>query len=258
MPFLPKGVLREEVTTPVKGEWLKPDRAAPGRTILYFHGGGYVFGSPRTHRPITYALALGATAPVFSLDYRLAPEHPCPVAIEDALAAWTWLLGLGADPKEIFVGGDSAGGGLVLAMMQSLRDKGAATPGGAFLFSPWTDLAATGGSIVENADSDAMFTSDTIRRGGARYAGGLPLDDPRLSPLYGRFDGLPPMIVFASDAEVLRDDSVRAVEKMRAAGGTVDFKLENGLVHAWPLFKPLMPESARTIREVAAFIRKEK
>ncbi|NWG92295.1 MAG: alpha/beta hydrolase fold domain-containing protein, partial [Parvularculaceae bacterium] len=193
LPFLPKGVGRETTDAPVKGEWHRPGRIEPGRTILYLHGGGYVFGSPRTHRPITYALALAAKAPVFSLEYRLAPEHPCPAAIEDALAAFRWLVQSGAPASEIGIGGDSAGGGLALAMLQALRDAGEATPGCAFLFSPWTDLAACGASIDQNAERDAMFTADTIRRGGARYAGALSNDDPRVSPLYGRFEGLPRM-----------------------------------------------------------------
>lgn len=256
LPFLPKGVAREEVETAVKGEWLRPSVIEPGRMLLYLHGGGYVFGSPRTHRPITYALALAANAPVFSAAYRLAPEHPCPAAIEDALAAWNWLIATGRRPEEIYVGGDSAGGGLTLALLQALRDKGAAMPGGAFLFSPWADLAARGGSIAENAESDAMFTADSIRRGGAKYAGALALDDPRVSPLYGRFEGLPRMIVFASNSELLRDDSVRIAEKARAAGVDVDLRVEDGLIHVWPLFKPLMPESGRTIADAAVFIRR--
>ncbi|MFZ5617260.1 MAG: alpha/beta hydrolase [Pseudomonadota bacterium] len=255
LPFLPKGIDREEITAPVRGEWLRPLKIEPGRTILYLHGGGYVFGSPRTHRPITYALAIAAKAPVFSAAYRLAPEHPCPAAIEDALAAWNWLVASGTRPEEIYVGGDSAGGGLTLALLQALCDKGAAMPGGAFLFSPWADLAARGGSIAENAESDAMFTADSIRRGGAKYAGALALDDPRVSPLYGRFDGLPRMLVFASKDELLRDDSVRVAEKARGAGVEIDLKIEDGLIHVWPLFKPLMPESGRTIKDVAEFIR---
>ncbi len=256
LPFLPAGVAREEITTPAKGEWLHPAVIEAGRTILYLHGGGYVFGSPRTHRPITYGLALAAKAPVFSLDYRMAPEHPCPAAIDDALAGWRWLIQSGVHADEIYVGGDSAGGGLALALLQSLRDRGEAMPGGAFLYSPWTDLAARGRSLSENSESDVMFTSDTIRRGGARYAGVLPLDDPRVSPLYGRFEGLPRSIIFASDSEILRDDSVRLVDKMRSAGVEVDFRLEVGLAHVWPLFKPLMPESRRAIDETATFIRK--
>lgn len=257
LPFLPKGVVREAVAGPVKGEWLRPSATAADRMILYLHGGAYVFGSPRTHRPITYALALAAKAPVFSLDYRMAPEHPCPAAIEDALAAWRWLVASGISPSKIYIGGDSAGGGLTLALLQALRDEGGDRPGGAFLFSPWTDLAARGASLDENAESDAMFAADTIRRGGARYQGALAADDPRVSPLYGRFEGLPPMIVFASDAEVLRDDSTRLVAKARAAGVDAKLRLEAGLVHVWPLFKPLMPESARTINEAAAFICRE-
>ncbi len=253
--FLPKGVAREEITVPVRGEWLTPGNKERGRAILYFHGGGYVFGSPRTHRPITYALALAARAPVFSAAYRLAPEYPCPAAIEDACAVWNWMLRSVGRLEEIFVGGDSAGGGLTIALLQSLRDKGDAMPGGAFLFSPWADLAARGSSVEENADRDAMFTADSVRRGGARYAGGLPLDDPRVSPLYGSFKGLPRLMIFASRDELLRDDSVRLAEKARAAGVSVDLRVEEGLIHVWPLFARLMPESGRTIADAAAFIR---
>lgn len=255
LPFLPKGVQCEEVRAPVRGEWLRPTSVMPGRTIFYLHGGGYVFGSPRMYRPITYALARAANAPVFALDYRLAPEHRCPAAIEDALAAWDWLVATDVSPNEIVVGGDSAGGGLTLALMQALRDRGREMPGAAFLFSPWTDLASRGASMVENDERDAMFMADSLIRGAARYAGELSLDDPRVSPLYGRFDGLPRMAIFVSSDEVLRDDSVRVAEKARMAGVTVDLVIEEGLVHIWPLFKPLMPESARTINQTAAFVR---
>lgn len=256
LPFLPNGVEREEVESQVKGEWLRPDIFEPGRTILYLHGGGYVFGSPRLVRPVTFTLARAARAPIFALDYRLAPEHPCPAAIEDARAAYRWLRDLGIPAAEIFIGGDSAGGGLTLALLQSLRDEDAAPPGGAFLFSPWTDLAGVGASVMENAERDAVFTEDTIRRGGSRYAGALALNDPRVSPLYGSFNGLPPMIIFVSADELLRDDAVRAADKAKLAGVEVELRIEPGLVHAWPLFRPLMPESARTIREAAAFIRR--
>ena len=255
MQVLPKSVSRESVTAPVRGEWQRPDDAAPGRTVLYLHGGGYVFGSPRLMRPISCRLAAASRAPTFSLAYRLAPENPCPAAIEDALAAFGWLVAGGVPPAEIFVGGDSAGGGLALALLQALRDRGAALPGGAFLISPWTDLAARGASIDENDEKDAMFTADTIRRGARRYAGSLPLDDPLVSPLYGRFDGLPPLYICASRSEVLRDDAVRTAEKAKAAGVPVELHLEEGMVHIWPLFAPFMPESGRTVRQIAAFIR---
>lgn len=256
--LLPKSVARTEVLAPVRGEWQRPATTRPGRTILYFHGGGYVFGSPRLMSPISCGLAAAAEAPVFSLDYRLAPEHPFPAALEDALAAFDFLVGEGAPPGDIHVGGDSAGGGLALAMMQALRDRGAALPGGGFLISPWTDLAARGASIDENDVRDAMFTADSIRRGGAKYAGELPLDDPRVSPLYGRFDGLPRLFICASRDEVLRDDAIRTAEKARAAGVSVELQIEEGLVHIWPLFAPLMPESGRTIKAIAAFIRQDR
>jgi len=252
---LPKSVGREKVAAPVRGEWQRPAYVEPGRTILYLHGGGYVFGSPRLMAPISCRLAAAARAPAFSLDYRLAPEHPCPAAIDDALAAFDWLVASGAPPNEIFVGGDSAGGGLALAMMQALKQRGSPLPGGAFLISPWTDLTASGASIDENDERDAMFTADSIRRGGTNYAGTLPLDDPRVSPLYGRFEGLPRLFVCASDAEVLRDDSIRMAEKASKAGVSVELRVEQGLVHIWPLFAPFMPESGRTIRQIADFIR---
>lgn len=255
--MLPKSVGIEPVERPVRGEWQRPQKIAPGCIILYFHGGGYVFGSPRLMSPISCHLAAAAEAPAFSLDYRMAPEHPCPAAIEDALAAFNWLLREGARPEEIYVGGDSAGGGLALAMTQALVAAGRPTPGGAFLISPWTDLTASGGSIAENDRKDAMFTADTIRRGGSRYAGPLALDDPRVSPLFGSYDGLPRLYICASRDEVLRDDAIRTAEKAKAAGVPVELQIENGLVHIWPIFAPFVPESVRTIRRIADFIRRE-
>lgn len=256
VPLSPKSVEIEKTTTPIPGEWQRPAEIDPGRTILYFHGGGYFFGSTRLMRPISSRLAMLARAPAFSLDYRLAPENQCPAAIDDAIGAFDWLVGQGIAPGEIFVAGDSAGGGLALAMMQAQVRRGSATPGGAILFSPWTDLAARGASIAENDEKCAMFTADTIRRGGAKYAGLLGLDDPRPSPLYGSFDGLPPLFICASSDEVLRDDAVRAAERARAAGVDVELQIEQGLVHIWPIFAPLMPEGVRTLKSAAAFIRR--
>ena len=255
--ILPKSLTIEAVETPVRGEWQRPAKIVPGRVILYFHGGGYVFGSPRLMSPISCHLAAAAEAPTFSVDYRMAPEHTCPAAIEDALAAFDWLLNQGARPEEVYVGGDSAGGGIALAMTQALVVAGRLTPGGAFLISPWTDLTASGASIEENDVKDAMFTADTIKRGGSRYAGALALDDPRVSPLFGKFEGLPPLYICASRDEVLRDDGIRAAEKAKEAGVSVELHVEDGLVHIWPIFAPIVPESVRTIRQIADFIRRE-
>jgi acetyl esterase/lipase len=254
LPFTPTGVEIEAVTAPVRGEWHRPAMVTTGRAILYFHGGGYVFGSPESHRHLTFRLAKAASAPVFSLEYRLAPEHPCPAAIDDALACWDWLIAEGFNPGEIFVGGDSAGGGLTLALLQAIQARKGAMPGGAFLYSPWTDLATTGASLEANEASDRMFTAESIRRTATRYSGDLRLDDPRVSPLYGSFEGMPPLLIFVSDDEVLRDDSLRLAERVKQTGGEVELKVENGLAHVWPLFCTFVPEGARAVRETADFM----
>ncbi|MGE0408727.1 MAG: alpha/beta hydrolase [Amphiplicatus sp.] len=252
IPLLPKGVARERVDGALKGEWQRPARAA--RTILYLHGGGYVFGSPRTHRTLTYPLALAAEANVFSLDYRLAPEHPCPAAIEDALAAYDFLLGLHA-PEKIVIAGDSAGGGLALAALVALKERGAPLPAGAILYSPWTDLTVSGETMAANARSDAMFNRASIEGGRWKYLGRLDPKDPRASPLYADLGGLPPLLVFASRSEMLFDDSRRLVEKAKAAGLHVDFVAADNLVHVWPLFHPFLPEAREALMRSGECIR---
>ena len=255
LPLSTKGLAIEAASGPVKGVWFRPEGADKDRTILYLHGGGYVFGSPRTHRALTAGLAKAAGADLFSLDYRLAPEHPCPAAIDDAEAAYEMLLAEGRDPAGLVVAGDSAGGGLALALMQRLRAKGRPLPAGAILYSPWTDLTASGASMTANAERDAMFTPDSLKRGGPKYAGDLPLDDARVSPLFGAMEGLPPLLVFASRDELLHDDAARLVAKARAAGVDARFVEEEGLVHVWPLFLPLMPEARKAVEMSAAFVR---
>ena len=254
LPFLPKGVETEWVSGSVRGEWQRPEAPHPERTIYYLHGGGYVFGSPKTHRSLTFSLAKGANTSAFSLDYRLAPEHPCPAAVEDAVAGFDWLLDQGRDPAQIYVGGDSAGGGLTLALIAALKARGGPLPGGAFLYSPWTDLTLSGASIDANAESDVMFQQGSIKGGPARYAGDLALDDPRVSPLFSDFNNFPKTIVFVSSSEMLFNDSTRLAERMKAAGVDVDLTIEDGLVHVWPLFTPLMPEAKQAVAKTVDFI----
>ncbi len=263
--FLPKEVTLKAQQAPIKGEWntrstptddgeiLKDSQSK--RVILYLHGGGYVFGSPKTHRSLTHALCLQADATVFSLDYRLAPEHKCPAALEDALAAYQWLLNGGAAPENLVIAGDSAGGGLALATLQALRDQGLPLPACAILYSPYADLAMTGRSIFANKERDAMFNLETMLNSGKFYAGDLPLNDLRCSPLYGDMAGLPPMKVFASSDEMLFDDAVRIVEKVKTQGGQATLVSEAGIVHAWPVFYALMPEAKKTVADSGAFIR---
>ncbi|MEL6370773.1 MAG: alpha/beta hydrolase [Pseudomonadota bacterium] len=253
-----KSVDKKKLDHPsLSGEWHVPAGQASADTsgaILYCHGGGYVFGSVEGWAPLTTRLAKETGLPVLSLDYRLAPEHPCPAAIEDALAAFDHLASQGYDPAQVFVGGDSAGGGLTLALLQALKARGTPQPGGAFLYSPWADLSSTGASYYDNDESDAMFQGATVRGGGVKYAGELPLDDPRVSPLFGDLAGLAPMVIFASTDELFRDDAICLQEKVSAIGGEAELHLEEGLVHVWPVFAPLIPEAKAAIDTTARFI----
>lgn len=250
----PAGVTVEAAGGAVSGEWHRPQDPAPGRTVLYLHGGGYVFGSPRSHSAFTYALAKKARAEVFSLDYRLAPEHPFPAAVDDAVAAYEWLLAQGFDPASLVVGGDSAGGGLALALLVSIKARGLPAPAGVFLLSPWTDLATTGASLDLNEKTDAMFQKVHIVEGAKRYLGAADPNAPLASPLYADLAGLPPVLIFASESEVLRDDSTRLKEKLDAAGVETTLVMEKGLIHVWPIFAGRFPEAKKAIGDLAAFI----
>ena len=251
----PAGVTLEIVSDgAVAGEWHRPENAAPGRTILYFHGGGYVFGSAKSHRGLTFKLAQDARADIFSVDYRLAPEHPFPAAVDDAVAAYQWLLDGGAQSESIIVGGDSAGGGLSLALLLRCKALGLPRPAAAFLYSPFTDLAATGSSLETNEASDVMFKKIYIAEGAKRYIGAADPKDPLVSPLYGDLGGLPPVLTFVSDNEALYDDSKRLHDKLLAAGVDSALIVERGLAHVWPIFYPRFPEAGRTIKQTADFI----
>lgn len=239
---------------PVSGEWHRSENAVAGRTILYLHGGGYVFGSPKSHRDATFALAKEAASEVFSLDYRMAPEHPFPAAVDDAISAYEWLLAEGRNPKSLVIGGDSAGGGLTLALLLSIKQRGLPMPAGALLYSPWTDLAATGASLTANEESDVMFKAIYISEGAKRYLGDADPTTPLASPLYGDLSGLPPMMIFASNSEILLDDSVRLHDRLKSAGVTSELHLEDGLCHVWPIFPGRFPEAIAAVKKAAAFI----
>lgn len=253
--MLPRGVVRREAEAPLRGEWIVPNGADPDeRVILYLHGGGYVVGSPATHRGLTARLANEAGVALFAARYRLAPDHPCPAAIEDALEAWRALRAKGLPAGHIALAGDSAGGGLVLAVLQALAASGEPVPACAVTFSAWTDLTASGASVRDNKRSDTLLSRRAILRGARAYAGPLALDDPRVSPLFGAFEGLPPLLMWAGSTELLLDDTRRAVERARAAGVQVRAEIVDGAPHAWPVFTPLASEAEETIRSSAAFL----
>ncbi len=251
----PRGVrYRPDSLGGVPGEWVESDspaRDAGWTTLLYIHGGGFVACSPRTHRPITGWFAAHGFR-VFAPDYRLAPEHPFPAAVEDVAAAWHGLRE--AVPGRAVVAGDSAGGTLALALMLALRDAGAALPGGAALFSPGTDLAGTGNSIRSNSKRDAMFRGDGLRHLAAAYLGGADARTPLASPLYADLAGLPPLLIHVGEREVLRDDSTRLAERARAAGVAVDVQVWPVVPHVWQFAHATVPEARRSLAAAATFL----
>ncbi|MBT2793485.1 alpha/beta hydrolase [Paraburkholderia strydomiana] len=260
-PDVPRGWRLRELDgadgKPLRGEWIERsgEPAIGARpTVLYLHGGGYYFCSPRTHRSIVFGLATRANAPVFSLDYRLAPEHRFPAALDDATAAYRHLIAEGTAPESIVIAGDSAGGGLALATLVALRDAGDPLPAGAVLFSPWTDLAATGASIVDNDGADPMFSGPAIAKAAKVYLGDMPATHPYASPVYADLRGLPPLFMMAGSTEVLLDDSRRVAANARAAGVDCELEVWKKMPHAWPIFAPFIPEANRALDRAAAFV----
>ena len=251
----PDAITREDVDmNGVSAERHRAKDADDNRTILYFHGGGYVFGSPKYARGLTFRLAEIAYADVYSVDYRLGPEHYFPAAVDDAVASYRWLLDQGKDPKQITFAGDSAGGGLSLALMLSCKEFELPMPRCAVLYSPFTDLAATGPSLLTNEKSDVMFKKVYIKEGAKRYLGDADPKTPLASPLYGDLTGLPPMLIYASEDEALLDDSTRLYHKLNEAGVEAKLIVEKGLAHVWPMFYPRFPEAGKTITQSADYI----
>lgn len=231
-------------------EWLSV--AAPKRTIVYFHGGGYFFCSLETHRPTCAYLARTAQARVLSVDYRMAPEHVFPAAVDDAVAWWAELLQQGVDPKDVVFAGDSAGGGLVLACLVASRDKGLPLPAGAILFSPWSDLSCSGETMKTLADADVMFNPHSLPEAAALYLAGKPADTPLASPLFADLRGLPPLMIHASKHEILLADSTRLHERAKAQGVTSELHLKAKMPHVWPTML-MLPEARQTLKECGAF-----
>jgi len=232
-----------------------PRAKAPDTVILYLHGGGYFFGSPRTHRQAIIGVSRACGAPAYGLFYRLAPEHPFPAAVEDAAHAYRWVQARHPGAK-IILAGDSAGGGLSIVTALGARAAGLPMPLGLICYSPWTDLAVTGASVDANAKSCAMFTPGGVRRGAVLYLSTTDPREPRASPLYADLTGLPPILLFASRQEILLDDTLRFAEKAKKQGVDVTLILRDRMPHVWPIFVHLLPEAREAMRDVAAFARK--
>lgn len=232
-------------------EWLSV--AKPQRTVLYFHGGGYFFCSLDTHRPIGAYLARTAQARLLSVDYRMAPEHVFPAAVDDAVAWWKELLHQGTRPSEVVFAGDSAGGGLALACMVAARDQGLPVPAAAVLFSPWTDLSCSGETMRTKADVDVMFNPESLPDAAALYLAGMASTSPLASPLFADLRGLPPLMIHASQHEILLSDSTRLHERAMAQGVKSELHLKDKLPHVWPTMV-ILPEARETLKHCGTFI----
>jgi len=220
--------------------------------MLYLHGGGYFACSPQTHRAITVAFAQHGFR-VYVPEYRLAPEHPFPAAVQDAMAVYRGLLSSDIPADRLVLAGDSAGGGLTLALVLSARDAGLALPAAAALFSPWTDLAGTGESLITNRRRCAMFDTVKIAPRVALYLGTTDPRHPLASPLYADLSGLPPLLIHVGSDEVLLDDSTRLAERASVAGVRVELKIWPVVPHTWQL-APQIPEARQSLREAADFL----
>ena len=238
----------------VRGEWLEPRNPQPG-AILYIHGGGYVAGSTNTHRPVTAALARLTRRRVFSLEYRLAPEHRFPAAFDDALEGYRWIVDeLHGDTPLLALAGDSAGGGLTLAILTAARDNGDPLPACAVLYSPWTDMAGLIEAPHPNANRCAMFAPPNIDDFAEAYLGGASRLEQRASPLLSDMHGLPPILLQVGEPELLIEDSRRVHQKIRDAGGLSDLEIWPHAFHGWQMLDGLVPEARMALDQSAAFI----
>jgi monoterpene epsilon-lactone hydrolase len=238
----------------VQAEWVVAAGVPAGRVLLYLHGGAYQIGSPATLRHMIALISAAAQARVLSVDYRLAPEHPFPAAVEDALMAYRFLLAGGADPAGVAIGGDSAGGGLALATLVALRDAGDPLPAAAVAMLPWTDLALTGESLRTRADVDVMIKPAGMTETAATYLAGADPRHPYASPLYADLHGLPPILIHVGDAEVILDDSTRFAAKARAAGVDITLEVWPEMPHVWHAFAGLLPESDQAIDRIGSWL----
>lgn len=235
-------------------EWISTESGPKNKVILYFHGGGYVSGTCQAHRGIVAKFVKGSGMNALLFEYRLAPEHPFPAALDDAMLAYRWLLGQGLNSVNIIFAGDSGGGGLCLATLLAIRDQGLPLPSAAVVLSPYTDLKCSSESHKTNLKK-CLSPEGTGLAFGKHYAGGQDLELPYISPLYGELHGLPSLLIYAGGDETLRDDSVMFAEKAKQAGVDVTLRVGEGLFHCYPAMSPLFPEATHAMEEICSFMR---
>lgn len=255
--FLPAwGVQRRSVRLGrLCGEWLLPRGATPNAAVLYLHGGGYCMGSPATHRGMTACIARQTGIRTFALDYRLAPEHPFPAALEDVLDAIAELRRLAGPGLVLALAGDSAGGGLALAATAVLRDRGAPLPAAVVALSPWTDLTCSGESFMTRRSRDLLLLPAYVRSVANMYLLKHRPDSPLASPLFASLEGFPPLLLQVGEDEILLDDSVRFAQRALAANVATSLEIWQGMWHVWQIVGPFLPEAMRALGRVNAFLR---
>lgn len=246
-------------TTPVRAggvpcEWIEAS-PEPRGVLLYLHGGGYCLGSINTHRALVARLARACGLRALAVDYRLAPEHPFPAAVEDAAAVYRWLLARDVGPAEIVVAGDSAGGGLTVATLVALRDAGEPLPAAGICLSPWVDLEGLGTSMTTRAAIDPMVDREGLLLLAAAYLGGADARSPLAAPLYADLHALPPLLIHVGTAECLLDDAIRLHERARAHGVRADLEVWDEMIHVWHAFAPLLPEAEAAIERLGIWSR---
>lgn len=252
---VPDDVTVQEITAGgVTCEWITTAESESDRVIFYVHGGGYVIGSIKGYREFAGRLSRAARARVLNVEYRLAPEHPHPAAVDDSMAAYRWVLDQGVDPAKMIIAGDSAGGGLTVATLLALKDAGLPLPACAVCLSPWVDLTQSGESMKTRGELDPLVSESMLGQMADHYLQGRnATTTPLASPLFGDLSGLPPLLIQVGTSEVLYDDSVRLAESVNAAGGKATLEPWDEMVHIFQLFAPMLPEGQQAIERIGEF-----
>ena len=254
---LPAGLIRESLTVNgVPAEWVTARGAAADRAVLYLHGGGYVIGSIATHRELAARISAASGARCLVIDYRMGPEHRFPAAVDDAVAAYRWLLDAGYAPERLAIAGDSAGGGLTMATLLALRERKLPLPATGVCLSPWVDLTMSGASMTSKLKDDPMLSREPLAMMAGHYLGGADPRAPLASPVFADLRGLPPLLIQVGAAEVLLDDSTRLAENARAGGVEVELEVWPDMIHVWQAFAALLPEGQQAIERIGAHLAK--
>lgn len=248
------GVFEPISLGPVKGEWVKTKTSSPARLILYFHGGGYISGSPETHRALVAKLANVSEATAFAVQYRLAPECAFPAAVRDGLDAYRQLMARGLPASSIVLAGNGSGGGLAFAVLLAIRNAGLAMPAGCLAMSPWADMTLSGWSVMQNGRTDTALSWDLLFVSARHYLKKAPPADPYASPVFANFKDFPPIMVHAGSLEMLRDDASRLGDRAAEAGVPVSVEIYDGMQHVFQA-NSHVPEARVSLQRLGQFVR---